>query len=71
MKKYKFIGYFKSIEGHSYQLETTCNGFLQAFFLLTAEAIKSGKHYQLHSIKDENMNEVKVGDIIKCNELLS
>lgn len=67
----KYTGLFKSREGDVYQLEVICYGFLQAFFLLTADAIRSGRHYQLHSIMDENMNEKMVDDIIKCGELLS
>ena len=71
MKKYKYIGLFKSAEGHTYQLEVNCNGFLQAFFLLTADAIRSAKHYQLKTITDEKGNKKMVDDIIKCSELLS
>jgi hypothetical protein len=71
MKQYKYTGLFKSAEGHIYQIEVRCNGFLQAFFLLTADAIRSGRHYQLHSIMDENMKEKMVDDIIKCGALLS
>ena len=71
MKSYKYIGLFKSVEGHIYQLEVRCNGFLQAFFLLTADAIRSGNHYQLHSITDENMKEKMVGDILKCGDLIN
>ncbi len=71
MKKYKYIGLFKSAEGHTYELETQCNGFIQAFFLLTADAIRSGKHYQLSTIKDvEKESTVKVDDILKVGELL-
>lgn len=71
MKKIKYTGLFKSSEGHVYQLEVNCNGFLQAFFLLTADAIRTGQHYQLHSIMDENFKEKMVDDIVKCSSLLS
>lgn len=71
MKKYKYTGLFISAEGHKYELTVNCNGFLQAFFLLTADAIRSSKHYQLNSITDENMNVRKVDDILKCSVLLS
>ena len=71
MKKYKYVGLFKSAEGHTYELEVLCNGFLNAFFLLTAKAIESGRHYQLHSITDEKDNKRMVGDILKCGELLN
>lgn len=71
MKNYKYMGLFKNAEGNIYQLEVNCNGFLQAFFLLTADAIRSGKHYQLYSIIDENFKEKKVDNIVKCSELIS
>jgi hypothetical protein len=71
MRTYKYTGLFKSTDGNIYQLEVNCNGFLQAFFLLTADAIRSGRHYQLHSIMDENFKEKMVDDILKCSELLS
>lgn len=70
MRQYRYIGYFKSAEGHQYQLEVSCNGFLQAFFLLTADAIRSARHYQLDCIIDEKGNQKKVGDILKCCEIL-
>ena len=70
MKQIKYIGLFKSIEGHEYTLSVYCFGFLQAFFLLTAEAIKTGKHYQLYNITDEKDNIVLVDDILKCSKLL-
>lgn len=71
MKTYKYIGLFKSSEGHIYNLEVFCNGFIQAFFLLTAKAIESGRHYQLYSIVDEKGGKRIVADIMKCGELLS
>lgn len=70
MKRYKYTGTFKASTGHVYQLTVSCNGFLQAFFLLTAEAINTGKHYQLHNIADERGNVAYVDDIIKANDLL-
>jgi len=71
MKLYKGKGFFKSADGHTYELEVSCSGFLQAFFLLTADAIRSARHYQLHSITDEEENVKRVDDIIKCALLLS
>ena len=50
MRTYKFQGTFRSAEGHIYTLSVICMSFFEAFFLLTADAIRSGKHYQLHSI---------------------
>jgi hypothetical protein len=70
MRKYKYIGIFKSAEGDIYQLEVSCNGFLQAFFLLTADAIRSGKHYQLYSITNEKGEKGIVDLITKCNFLI-
>lgn len=70
MKNYKYLGIFKSDTGHTYQLEVICNGFIQAFFLLTADAIRSGRHYQLHSIIDEKDNVKKVDDIIKVSAIV-
>lgn len=71
MKNYTYTGLFKSQDGNTYQLKVTCSGFLQAFFLLTADAIRSGRHYQLHSIMDEKFQERMVDDIIKCGDLLN
>lgn len=69
MKRYKYVGVFISSEGHRYELSVYTNGFLCAFFLLTAEAINSGRHYQLDSITDENGIMVKVDDIMNCRKL--
>lgn len=71
MRTYKYKGIFKSAEGHIYELEVKCNGFLQAFFLLTADAIRSARHYQLNSITDEKGSIKMVDNILKCVELLS
>lgn len=71
MRKYKYTGLFVSAEGHKYELEVSCNGFLQAFFLLTADAIRSGRHYQLRSITDEEGKKIMIDDIIKCTKLLN
>jgi len=71
MKKYKYIGNFRSIEGYEYELEVYCNGTIQAFFLLIAEAIKSGKHYQLNTITDEKGNVYTIDDINKVGDLIN
>ena len=71
MKNYRFKGVFISAEGHKYELEVRCMSFFQAFFLLTADAIRSGKHYQLNSIEDEKGNIRYVDDIMKCGGLLT
>lgn len=71
MKNNKYIGLFESAEGHNYQLEVMCNGFIQAFFLLTADAIRSAQHYQLKTITNKNNVIVEVDDILNCSKLLS
>jgi hypothetical protein len=71
MRTYKYVGLFISVEGHQYKLDVNCNGFLQAFFLLTADAIRSTRHYQLNSIEDEHGHIKYVSDILKVGELLS
>ena len=70
MRTYKYIGRFRSAEGNTFELEVNCNGFLQAFFLLTADAIRSGRHYQLECIIDEDKKIRLVDDITKCAELI-
>lgn len=50
LRPYKYIGVFKN--GHT--IEVSCKGFVQAFYLLTADAIRSGKNYELSTITDEN-----------------
>lgn len=70
MKLYEYTGTFISAEGHRYELICYCNGFIQAFFLLTAEAIQSGKHYQLSSIMHENGSMVTIDDILKVSSLI-
>jgi len=70
MKHYRYIGHFKSWMGNTFQLEVYCNGFLKAFFLLTAEAINRGNHWQLDKIIAENGDERTVDDVLKCNLLL-
>lgn len=70
MKQYKYTGLFRSAEGHEYSLTTNCDSLFQAFFLLTAEAIKSGRHYQLKTITDEERGVVtRIGDILKVSEI--
>lgn len=71
MKNYKYIGNFKSFEGHQYSLEVYCNGFIQAFFLLTAKAIEQGKHYQLSTITSEEGDIRYIDDILKVEKLIN
>jgi hypothetical protein len=70
MKQTKYSGLFKSGDNDTYELVVYCFGFLEAFFLLTADAIRTGKHYQLDTITDEKNNKRKVGDILNCGKLL-
>lgn len=71
MKKYKYTGVFISSDGHTYTLEAMCNSFIQALFLLTADAIKSGRHYQLYSITNEKGDIQFITDIIRVISLFS
>lgn len=70
MRTYRYTGLFQSAEGHEFELEVNTTGFICAFFLLTADAIRAGRHYQLHTITDEEGFQVQVGDILQVNELL-
>jgi len=69
MKTTLYTGVFVSDTGHSYTLQTSANSFIQALFLLTADAIRAGKHYQLHNISDEYGRKYLIGDIMKVTEL--
>lgn len=71
MKTYKYIGLFRNPEGHEYTLEVNCNGYLQAMILLTADAIRSGRHYQLATITDEKADVRYIDDILKIGALIS
>ena len=70
MKQYKYTGLFRSYDGHEYTLEVKCNGYLQALILLTAKAIKSGRHYQLATITDEKGRVRYIDDISKIGEII-
>jgi hypothetical protein len=70
MKHHKYIGLFMCPDSKPYTLEVSCNGFLQAFFLLTADAIRSGRTYQLHSIESEDHVIKLVDNINICTKLL-
>ena len=71
MRTYKYIGLFRSAEGHEYTLEVNCNGYLQAMILLTADAIRSARHYQLATITDEKGDVRYIDDILKIGALIS
>ena len=66
----QYTGLFRSAEGHQFELKVNCFGLLQAFFLLTADAIRKVKHYQLYTITSEKGDVYKVDDILNCNDLL-
>lgn len=70
MRTTRYTGTFTSHEGHTFTLKVNCSGFLQAFFLLIAEVIRQGKHYQLKTIVDDDGHTRQVDDILKCSELL-
>lgn len=70
MKHTEYIGKFRANDGNEYSLTVQCNGFIQAFFLLTADAIRMGKHYQLASITDDKDNVRIIDDICKTNALI-
>ena len=70
MKQSKFTGLFRDYaNGSNYEITVYCFSFLEAFFLLTAEAISSGRHYQLYSISKEGGSSVRVDDIKKVTNL--
>lgn len=71
MKNYKYTGLFRSEDGNEYTIEVICNGYLKAMILLTADAIRSGRHYQLLTITDEKGNVRYIDDINKIGELIS
>lgn len=71
MRSTKYIGIFRSSDGNEFELPVNCFGFLEAFFLLTADAIRSARHYQLFSITDDKGNSVKVDNILNCSKLLN
>lgn len=69
MKTTKYTGIFRADNGHTYTLSVSGFGFLQAFFLLTADAIRTGQHYQLHSIEDDKGNVRFIDDIMKVSSV--
>lgn len=71
MKHTTYIGEFISDTGNKYSLTVRGNSFIQAFFLLTADAINLGRHYQLATITDDKENVRYVKDICKVSELLT
>jgi len=70
MRRYKFIGTFISYEGHTYQLTVYCSSFIQALILLTADAIRTGQHYQLSTISNEDNDVRKISDILEVGKLI-
>ncbi|NQY54626.1 MAG: hypothetical protein HRT42_13760 [Campylobacteraceae bacterium] len=71
MRTYKYIGLFTGADGNEHSITVNCNGTIQAFFLLTADAIRNAKHYQLNTITDEDSMVTKVDDILHVGKLLS
>lgn len=71
MKNETFEGLFKGYN-NEYTLKVYTTSMLKAFFLLTADAIRSGKHYQLYSITNINDNVTyKVGEIQEITRLFT
>lgn len=70
MKYYDYVGLFRNDDGDEYELTVHTLGFTNAFILLTAKAIESGKHYQLANITDERGEWVAVGDIWQIGNIL-
>lgn len=70
MKTTKYTGYFISSDGNNHIITVNTTGFLKAFFLLTAEAIKEDKHFQLSYIIDENGIERKIKDIYSLSTVM-
>lgn len=58
-------------DGNEFELSVICGGYLQAFFLLTADAIRSARHYQLYTITNEKNETVRVDNIIQCTTLFT
>lgn len=71
MKHTKYTGLFISDTMDKYSLDVYCNGFIQALFLLTADAIRSGKHYQLSSITNDKNTVRYVSNIMNTSCILS
>lgn len=71
MRTHKYTGVFFSSEGNKHTITVNCNGTIQAFFLLTADAIRKGRVYQLSTITDEEGNVTKVDDILHVGKLLN
>lgn len=72
MKPTRYTGTFTSADGkRSYTLSVDCMGFIEAFFLLTADAIRSGKYYQLSVIIDEYGQKRNIGDISEVLKLIN
>lgn len=71
MKQIKFLGVFINELGNRHEIVVYSFGVLPAFFLLTADAIRDGLHYQLNTITNtENGMTWKVDDITACANLL-
>jgi len=72
MKRHKYTGTFIAQDnGHKYELTVNCNGFIQAVILLTADAMRSGKHWQLSRVEGEDGTVKQIGDILKIGEIIN
>ena len=70
MKSTKFTGTFINSDNHQYTLTCTCFGFFEAFFILTAEAIRSGRHYQFSHIEDEKGERKFIDNVNRCRDMI-
>lgn len=71
MKPTRYLGVFLSNTGNRHEIVVNAFSKLQAFFLLTADAIRDGLHYQLDTITNtENGKTWKVDNINVCSNLL-
>lgn len=71
MRTYKYTGTFIGDNNHKYTLSVHCNGFLQAFILLTADAIRGGRHYQLNRIQHEDGAVRLINDINEIGNIIN
>ena len=71
MRTNTYIGLFRDVRGYEHTLTVNCNGGIQAFILLTADAIRGGRNYQLKTITCEHDGiSWEVDDISNISKLL-
>ena len=60
MKTTKYTGHFETKDGHKWTDVVYCTGIQDAFFLLMAKAIESGKDPALQYIANEKGRQTKI-----------